>query len=110
MWQRVNLTAADQMLLHDVQLSTIDSWVRLLTTARPSLTPMRARFLVHTAMALVVDLGRMVNYEDESAYAQPCVRKLMELTLFGSPEGAASHRPRARARRLSSSPSRAARQ
>jgi hypothetical protein len=42
--ERVNLTAADQMLLHNVQLSTIDSWVRLLTAARPSLTPAQARF------------------------------------------------------------------
>jgi hypothetical protein len=103
------------MLLHNVQLSTIDSWVRLLTVARPSLTTMQARFLVHAAMALVVDLGRMQSSEkspDESAYTQACVRKLMELTLFGSPtapEAEAPHRPRARARRGSSSPNRAAR-
>ncbi len=35
------------MLLHNAQRSTIDSWVRLLTAARPSL--------------LVVDLGRMAS-------------------------------------------------
>ncbi|ORA16632.1 TetR family transcriptional regulator [Mycobacterium szulgai] len=107
--ERVNLTPADQMLLHNVQLSTIDSWVRLLTTARPSLTPMQARFLVHAAMALVVDLSRMGGPAD-SAYGQACVRKLMEVTLFGSPAGspadAAPRQPRARARRGSSSPSR----
>jgi AcrR family transcriptional regulator len=119
--ERVNLTPGDQMLLHNVQLSTVDSWVRLLTSARPSLTPTRARFLVHAAMALVVDLGRMVDSADsgaESAYTQACVRKLMELTLFGSPGGpagpagpadAAPHRRRARARRGSSTPGRAAR-
>lgn len=107
--ERVNLTPADQMLLHNVQRSTIDAWVRLLTAARPSLTPMQARFLVHAAMALVVDLGRMVNYGDQSAYAQECVRKLMELTLFGASTAAAPHQPRARPRRGSSSPSRAAR-
>jgi AcrR family transcriptional regulator len=113
--ERVNLTPADQMLLRNMQRSTIDSWVRLLTAAGPSLTPMRARFLVHAAMALVVDLGRMVHYEDsadqgdELAYAQACVRKLMELTLFGAPAAAAPHRPRGRPRRGSSSPSRAAR-
>ena len=113
--ERVNLTPADQTLLHNVQLSTIDSWVRLLTAARPSLTPTQARFLVHAAMALVVDLGRMGGSENsgqQSAYTQACVRKLMELTLFGAQEGpaaAAPHPPRARARRGSSSPSRAAR-
>jgi len=107
--ERVNLTPADQMLLHNVQGSTIDSWVRLLTAARPSCTPMQARFLVHAAMALVVDLGRMVNYEDESAYTQACVRKLMELTLFGPEEDAAPPQPPGRRRRGSSSPSRGAR-
>ena len=107
--ERVNLTPADQMLLHNVQRSTIDSWVRLLTAARPSLTPMQARFLVHAAMALVVDLGRMVNYDDPSAYPQACVRKLMELTLFGPPTSAAPHPQPGRARRGSSSPNRAAR-
>ncbi|ORB63331.1 TetR/AcrR family transcriptional regulator, partial [Mycobacterium shinjukuense] len=71
--ERVNLTPADRMVLHNVQLSTVDSWVRLLTAARPSLTPAQARFLVPAAMALVVDLGRMVSPQD-SAYAQACVR------------------------------------
>jgi AcrR family transcriptional regulator len=113
--ERVNLTPADQMLLHNVQLSTIDSWVRLLTAARPSLTPTQARFLVHAAMALVVDLGRMggsANSGERSPYTQACVRKLMELTLFGFPviqATAALHPPPVRARRGSSSPSRAAR-
>jgi len=110
--ERVNLTPADQMLLHNVQLSTIDSWVRLLTAARPSLTPTQARFLVHAAMALVVDLGRMGGDGERSAYTQACVRKLMELTLFGFPiiqAAAALHPPPMRARRRSSSPSRAAR-
>ena len=87
--ERANLTPADQRLLRNVQRSTIDSWVRLLTAARPSLAPIQARLLVHSALALVVDLGRMVSYQrtaqaaDESAYTQACVRKLMELTLFG---------------------------
>jgi hypothetical protein len=47
---------------------------------------MQARFLVHAAMALVIDLGRMADREDsgaDSAYAQACVRKLMRLTVFG---------------------------
>jgi hypothetical protein len=38
-------------------------------------------------MALVVDVGRLVHYEnsaDNSAYSQACVRKLMEATVFGT--------------------------
>ncbi|OBF92950.1 TetR family transcriptional regulator [Mycobacterium sp. 852002-51163_SCH5372311] len=114
--ERVNLTPADQRLLHNVQESTIDSWVRLLTAARPLLGPMQARFLVHAAMALVVDLGRMVNPDggaDESPYTQACVRKLMELTLFGEEsavrEGAAPLRQPGRRRPGSSIPDRVAR-
>jgi AcrR family transcriptional regulator len=87
--ERVNLTRVDQELLRSVQRSTIDAWMRLLTSARPTLTPTQARILVHAAMALVVDVGRLVRYEhpaDNSAYPQACVRKLMEVTLFGSGE------------------------
>jgi AcrR family transcriptional regulator len=83
--ERVNLTRTDRELLRDVQRATIDSWTRLLAAARPELTATQARFLVHAAMAQVVDLGRMVHYEesDNSAYPQACVRKLMQATLFG---------------------------
>ncbi|MGH3632861.1 TetR/AcrR family transcriptional regulator [Mycobacterium sp.] len=88
--EAVNLTPADQELLRSVQRSTIDSWMRLLLSARPALTATQARFLVHAAMALVVDVGRLVHYDvagegsaDNSAYSQACVRKLMRATLFG---------------------------
>jgi AcrR family transcriptional regulator len=85
--ERVNLTRVDQELLRSVQRSTIDAWMHLLTSARPTRTPTRARILVHAATALVVDVGRLVHYEhpaDNSAYPQACVRKLMEVTMFGS--------------------------
>jgi hypothetical protein len=78
--ERVNLPPADQVLLRNVQRSTIDSWVHLLTSERPSVSSTQARFLVHAAMALVVDIGRLVRHK----HSQACVRKLMELTLFGS--------------------------
>jgi hypothetical protein len=87
--ERVNLTRGDQQLLRSVQRSTLDAWMRLLTSARPSLTSSQARILVHAAMAVVVDVGRLVHYEhsaDNSAYPQACVRKLMGITLFGSGE------------------------
>jgi AcrR family transcriptional regulator len=85
--ERVNLTRVDQELLRSVQRSTIDAWMRLLAAARPELTETQARVLVHAAMALVVDVGRLVHYQDSadnSAYPQACVRKLMDATLFGS--------------------------
>jgi AcrR family transcriptional regulator len=87
--ERVNLTRVDQELLRSVQRSTIDAWMRLLAAARPGLTETQARFLVHAAMALVVDVGRLAHYEDSadnSAYPQACLRKLMEATVFGTDE------------------------
>lgn len=91
--ERVNLTPADQQALRNVQRSTIDSWVRLLAAVRPELTATHARFLVHAAMGLVVDIGRLVHYdrpETDSAsspaanrgYPQACVRTLMLAVLF----------------------------
>jgi AcrR family transcriptional regulator len=77
-----NLAPADQTMLRNVQRSTIESWVRLLVAARPRWTPAQARLVVHAAMALVVDIGRLVQYDD-SPYSQACVRRLMETALFG---------------------------
>jgi len=87
--ERVNLTRVDEQLLRSVQRTTIDSWMRLLTSVRSELTSTQARIMVHAAMALVVDVGRLVHYEhpaDHSAYPQACVRKLMEATVFGRAE------------------------
>ena len=84
--ERVNLSPTDDGLLRNLQRSAIDSWVALLTAARPQLTATPARFLVHAAMALVVDVGRLVHSGSpaaDCAYSQACVRRLMELTLFG---------------------------
>lgn len=85
--ERVNLPPPDQMMLRNVQRSTIDSWVRLLVSVRDDLTIAAARILVHAAMGLVVDVAPVARYEkagDQSAYPQACTRRLMELTLFGS--------------------------
>ncbi|ORW70630.1 TetR family transcriptional regulator [Mycolicibacter senuensis] len=91
--ERVNLNPADQQALRNVQRSTIDSWVRLLAAVRPELTATGARFLVHAAMGLVVDIGRLVRYDRpetdsagspaaDRAYPQACVRTLMHAVLF----------------------------
>jgi AcrR family transcriptional regulator len=78
--ERVNLNPADQELLRNVQRSTVGSWSRLLSEARPELSEAQARFIVHAAMALVIDLGRLVLY-DNSSVAQASVRRMMHATL-----------------------------
>jgi AcrR family transcriptional regulator len=79
--ERGNLAPADQEMLTNVQRSTVESWTQLLTAARPALAVAHARFRVHAAMALVVDLGRLVGH-DAPAHAHACVRDLMERTLL----------------------------
>lgn len=87
--EQVHLDEPDRTLLRNVQRSTVDSWAGLLLSARPELTATTARFLVHAAMALVVDIGRLVHYDSpdpnpaaDLGYAQACVRTLMHAVLF----------------------------
>lgn len=90
--ERVSIPPADQLLLRDAQRSMIDSWVQLLTRVRPGLGATPARLLVHAALALVVDLRRLVRRDpvagdeqpaDGAAYLQACVQRLMECVLLG---------------------------
>jgi AcrR family transcriptional regulator len=89
--ERVNLPAADQANLRRIQRSTVQSWVRLLIAVRPELTAGQARFAVHAGFALVVDLGRLVQY-DNSEESRACVRRMMEVALLGRHSSAISAR------------------
>ena len=80
--ERANLPTADQAILRNIQRSTVAAWVRLLVAARPELTPTAARFAVHAALALVVDIGRLVQY-DNTEESRACVRRMMEVTVLG---------------------------
>jgi AcrR family transcriptional regulator len=78
--ERLNLPHADQTVLRDVQRATVNTWVELLCAARPDIPPVHARFAVHAAMALVIDVGRLVSFDD-SARVQASVCRLMTRTL-----------------------------
>ncbi|MCB9442532.1 MAG: TetR/AcrR family transcriptional regulator, partial [Mycolicibacterium sp.] len=82
--ERGNLPDADRALLHNVQLATVEAWVRLAVAARPELPPERARFAVHAAFALVVDLGRLVGY-DTTEQSRARVKTLMAAVLLRPP-------------------------
>ncbi|OBI98982.1 TetR/AcrR family transcriptional regulator [Mycobacterium asiaticum] len=80
--ERHNLPEADAVMLYNIQRSTVESWARLAVAARPELTMGRARYAVHAAFALAVDIGRLSGpAADQSAYA--VLRRLMEITLLG---------------------------
>jgi AcrR family transcriptional regulator len=80
--ERLNMSAADQRILRNMQRSTVESWVELVVSVRPEWTPGQARFAVHAAMSLVVDLGRLMRYQN-SAQSRATVERLLDLTLLG---------------------------
>jgi hypothetical protein len=55
--------------------------VRQVIATRPALDAAQARFAVHAAFALVVDMGRLVHY-DRTEESQAVVRHLMRVTLL----------------------------
>lgn len=80
--ERLNMSAADQRIVRDLQRSTVESWVELVVAVRPEWSAADARFAVHAAMALVVDLGRLVRYAN-SDDARETVEGLVDVTLLG---------------------------
>lgn len=80
--ERLNLSAADQRILRDLQRSTVESWVELMGAVRPEWTPAQSRFAVHAATSLVIDLGRLMRYSN-SHEARTTVERLVDVTLLG---------------------------
>ncbi|MEV6333338.1 TetR/AcrR family transcriptional regulator [Nocardia vinacea] len=73
----------ERTVLRNIQRLSVEEWARLLRDVRPELSPAEARFLIHAAFALVVDLGR--NFSVEPIASPARVRLLMQLVLFGRP-------------------------
>jgi AcrR family transcriptional regulator len=80
--ERLNMTPGDQKILRNLQRANVESWVELVVSVRPDWTPGQARFAVHAAMSLVIDLGRLMRY-DNSAPVRAVVERLVDLTLLG---------------------------
>ena len=80
--ERLNMTPGDQKILRNLQRANVESWVDLVVSVRPDWTPGQARFAVHAAMSLVIDLGRLLRY-DNSAPTRAVVEQLVDLTLLG---------------------------
>jgi AcrR family transcriptional regulator len=80
--ERLNMTPGDQKILRNLQRANVESWVDLVVLVRPEWTPGQARFAVHAAMSLVIDLGRLMRYQN-SAPARAVVERMVDLTLLG---------------------------
>lgn len=75
-----NLPERDQVQLRGLQRQNIDEWAHLLCQVGSGET--EAVFRVHAAVALVVDIGRLVNFDDTDEQRSR-VHTLMEAVLFG---------------------------
>ena len=80
--ERLNMTPSDQKLLRNLQRANVESWVELVVSLRPEWTPGQARYAVHAAMSLVIDLGRLMRYQN-SAPTREVIGRLVDLTLLG---------------------------
>ncbi len=81
--ERLNMPPPDQRILRDLQRALVESWVDLVVAVRPEWSPGQARFAVHSAMALVVDLGRLeVGAAPQDT--QVVVARLVDSVLLGS--------------------------
>ncbi|MFF0532486.1 TetR/AcrR family transcriptional regulator [Nocardia amikacinitolerans] len=78
-----HVPAEERTVLRNIQRLSVEEWAKLLREVRPELSPAEARFLIHAAFALVIDLGRA--FGSDPIAAQDRVRLLMQVVLFGRP-------------------------
>ncbi len=79
--ERANVPAEDRAVLHNMQRATVEAWSGQVAAARAEFAPDEARFAVHAALALAVDVGRLVS--DDPALARATLRHLMLTVLLG---------------------------
>ncbi|WP_369637159.1 TetR/AcrR family transcriptional regulator [Nocardia sp. JMUB6875] len=74
----------ERATLRVVQRLVVAEWATLLAWVRPNLTTAERHILVHAALALVVDYGRVFG-DNERICPRQWVIRLMEAVLFGHP-------------------------
>ncbi|RRQ27867.1 TetR/AcrR family transcriptional regulator [Rhodococcus sp. Eu-32] len=80
-----NLPAEQRSGLRNVQRQNIERWAQLLRDARPELSVVASRFLVHAALGVVFDVGRAVRF-DRSDATVARVHTVMVAVLMGRSE------------------------
>nr|WP_090340721.1 TetR/AcrR family transcriptional regulator [Mycolicibacterium malmesburyense]CRL70226.1 transcriptional regulator [Mycolicibacterium malmesburyense] len=80
--ERLNMSPTDQKILRNMQRANVESWVELVVAVRPEWTPGQARFAVHAAMSLVIDLGRLMCYTN-SPQNRAILQGILDMTLLG---------------------------
>lgn len=78
-----SLPAPERTDLRNTQRLNVEEWARLLGETRDELSVAECRFLVHAALSLVLDVGRVMHFEPTAAN-EARVQELMLATLFGT--------------------------
>ncbi|MEZ0342384.1 TetR/AcrR family transcriptional regulator [Mycobacterium sp. pV006] len=79
--ERINVPPEDRAALQNIQRATVEAWVRQVVAARPGMPAVEARFAVHAALGLVVDIGRLVGYRNTESARQTVAGLLRVLLL-----------------------------
>ncbi|MFC9551161.1 TetR/AcrR family transcriptional regulator [Rhodococcus sp. NPDC056960] len=77
-----NLPKNERTNLRNVQRLHVEEWVHLVTAVRTELSAAEARFLVHAALGLVLDIGRLVHF-DTREESRARLHTLMTAVLLG---------------------------
>ncbi|MCQ4120168.1 TetR/AcrR family transcriptional regulator [Rhodococcus sp. FXJ9.536] len=77
-----NLPENERRNLRNLQRLHVEEWVHLVTAVRPELSAPEARFLVHAALGLVFDIGRLIHF-DTAEESRARLHTLMVAVLFG---------------------------
>ncbi|MGW0026751.1 TetR/AcrR family transcriptional regulator [Rhodococcus sp. NPDC003383] len=83
-----NLPDSHRADLRNVQRLHVDEWARLVGEVRPELSAVECRFLVHAALNLVLDSGRLVRFDPAPSNLKR-VQQLMLAVLLGDNTGQA---------------------
>ncbi|WP_425334502.1 TetR/AcrR family transcriptional regulator [Prescottella agglutinans] len=77
-----SLPDAQRTELRNVQRLNVEEWAHLLGETRTELSAAECRFLVHGALSLVLDVGRVMRF-DTTRVNEARVQAMMLTTLFG---------------------------
>ncbi|MGW5435060.1 TetR/AcrR family transcriptional regulator [Nocardia asteroides] len=76
-----HVPAEERAVLRNIQRLSVQEWARLVREERPELSAAEARFLVHAAFAMVIDLGQAFGPDPVASRAR--VSHLMHRVLLG---------------------------
>lgn len=84
-----SLPAPQRTVLRNTQRLNVEEWANLLREVRTELSVAECRFLVHAALSLVLDVGRVMHFEQIPAN-EARVRALMLAALLGEAQDVAN--------------------